>query len=94
VGPTCAIGVTQRVEVSLLIHLLATIAAVATGYRVADMILSGAVNGAPALEGYGLSLPTTYLVWVGVVRALCPFCRWFAAHKSRHQAYRWWLTCL
>jgi len=78
----------------LLIHVLATIAAVATGYRAADMVLSGNVNDAPALAGYGFGLPTVYLVWLAVVLALYPGCRWFAAYKKSHQAARWWLSYL
>lgn len=78
----------------LLIHLVATIAAIATGYRLTDMILSGGVNDAPALKGYGFTLSTTYLVWLGVVLALYPCCHWFAAYKTSHQASRWWLSYL
>jgi uncharacterized membrane protein len=78
----------------LLIHVVATIAAVATGYRVSDMVLAGAVNDAAALKGYGFSLSTVYLVWLGVVLALYPCCRWFAAYKTSHQASRWWLSYL
>ena len=78
----------------LLIHVVATLAAIATGYRLTDMILSGGVNDAPALKGYGFSLSTVYLVWLGVVLALYPCCRWFAAYKTSHQASRWWLSYL
>jgi hypothetical protein len=78
----------------LLIHLLATIAAISTGYRLTDMILSGGVNDAPALKGYGFSLSTVYLVWLGVMFALYPCCRWFAAYKASHQTSRWWLSYL
>jgi uncharacterized membrane protein len=79
---------------TLLIHVLATIAAVATGFSVTDMILSSSVNAAPALKGYGFGLPTVYLVWVGVLLALYPGCQWFAAYKRSHQASRWWLSYL
>jgi uncharacterized membrane protein len=78
----------------LLIHVVATIAAVATGHRATDMILAGGVNDAPALKGYGFSLSTVYLVWLGVVLVLYPCCRWFAAYKTSHQGSRWWLSYL
>jgi uncharacterized membrane protein len=78
----------------LFIHVVATLAAIATGYRLTDMILSGGVNDAPALRGYGFSLSTVYVVWLGVVLALYPCCRWFAAYKTSHQASRWWLSYL
>src|SRR5262245_11277967 len=78
----------------LLIHVVAIVAAISTGYRVGDMILAGGVNDTAALKGYGFSLPTVYLVWLGVVIALYPCCRWFAAYKTSHQASRWWLSYL
>jgi hypothetical protein len=47
-------------------------------------------GGRPA--GYGLGLPGTYLVWLGVVAALYPLCRWYAAIKRRRG--EWWWTYL
>ena len=58
------------------------------------MILSEMVNDVPALQGYGFGLPTLYVVWLGVVLALYPCCRWFAGYKARYQASRWWLSYL
>jgi hypothetical protein len=69
----------------LLIHPGHHRGAISTGYRLTDMILSGAVNDAPALKGYGFSLSAVYLVWIGLVLALYPGCRWFAAYKASHQ---------
>jgi len=42
--------------------------------------------------GYGLGLPGIYLVWLGVVAALYPLCRWFATLKRRRN--EWWWTYL
>jgi len=43
-------------------------------------------------KGYGYSLPVLYLIWLGVVVALYPLCRWFAGVKRRrHEA---WLSYL
>jgi uncharacterized membrane protein len=36
-------------------------------------------------EGYGVSLPMVYLVWIGVVAVLYPPCRWFAELKRRRR---------
>jgi hypothetical protein len=33
--------------------------------------------------GWGYSLPIVYAIWVGVVLALYPLCRWFAGVKQR-----------
>ena len=42
--------------------------------------------------GYGLDLPGIYAVWLFVVAALYPLCRWFAAVKQRRTD--WWLSYL
>lgn len=41
-------------------------------------------NGRP-LEDYGYSLGVVYLIWIGVVVALYPLCRWFANLKRRRR---------
>jgi len=41
-------------------------------------------------EGYGIGLPGVYLVWILVVAALYPFCRWMADLKARRRD--WWLS--
>jgi uncharacterized membrane protein len=43
-------------------------------------------------KGYGTGLPGVYVVWLMVVAALYPLCRWVAAAKSRRQ--EWWLSYL
>jgi len=43
-------------------------------------------------EGYGLGLAGVYAVWLVVVVALYPLCRWFAALKQRRTD--WWLSYL
>jgi uncharacterized membrane protein len=42
--------------------------------------------------GYGLALSGVYAVWLLVVLALYPLCRWFAALKQRRR--EWWLSYL
>ena len=41
---------------------------------------------------WGFSLPIVYAIWIGVVVALYPACRWFATVKQRHRAA--WLSYL
>ena len=43
-------------------------------------------------EGYGYNLWVVYAVWLGVVAALYPLCRWFAGVKSRRRDA--WLSYL
>jgi len=43
-------------------------------------------------KGYGVGLPGVYGVWLLVVVALYPLCRWAAAAKKRRQD--WWLSYL
>jgi uncharacterized membrane protein len=33
--------------------------------------------------GFGVSLPSVYVLWLGIVFALYPLCRWFAALRQR-----------
>jgi uncharacterized membrane protein len=42
--------------------------------------------------GFGLGLSGVYAVWLGVVLALTPLCRWFASVKRRRND--WWLSYL
>jgi uncharacterized membrane protein len=39
--------------------------------------------------GWGLPLPGIYAIWIGVVVAMYPLCRWFAGVKQRRRD--WWL---
>ena len=58
----------------LLIHILATTAALITGYP-AMVILNNAVNAIPQLKGYGFNLSIVYAIWRGLVLFLFPFCK-------------------
>jgi len=49
-------------------------------------------SGLTKPAGYGLSLYGVYAVWLAVVVALYPLCRWFAALKQRR--HDWWLSYL
>jgi uncharacterized membrane protein len=48
--------------------------------------------GAQYPPDYGYGLPGIYLIWVGIVVALYPLCKWFADYKLKHQD--WWLGYL
>jgi hypothetical protein len=42
-----------------------------------------------APPGWGFSLPVVAVIWIGVVAALYPACRWFAALKQRRTDVAW-----
>jgi uncharacterized membrane protein len=51
--------------------------------------------GGPAAlfpPGFGYSLWTVYVVWLGIVLSLYPVCRWFAGVKKRRRD--WWVSYL
>ena len=66
-----------------LIHALAVIAAILTGHDTAFMFQNIEPWNWPG--AYGFSLPVVYLVWVCVILALYPACRWFADLKRRRK---------
>ena len=78
----------------LLIHLLALIGVVVSGYSLGSMITHGAINDMPELKGYGFPLIVVYLVWLGLLLLLYPLCRWFDRYKRANQATKWWLSYL
>ena len=77
-----------------LIHLLAVIAFFMRGHAVDEIAKTGqkfpfyfVVPG----EGYGLA--AVYIIWIGVIAALYPLCKWYNNYKSMHRE-KWWLSYL
>jgi uncharacterized membrane protein len=66
-----------------LIHLIAVVVCYARYGHVHWMFELPSVSQFPITPppGWGFSLPVVYLIWVCVVIALYPLCRWFAAVK-------------
>ena len=73
-----------------LIHLIALISDFALYRRPVFDIAFATQSPPPA--GYGYPLAVVYLIWIGVVLALYPLCRWFAGVKRRRRAA--WLSYL
>jgi uncharacterized membrane protein len=71
-----------------LVHSLAVLAGMAQGFPGSS--IRTVYRLLPA--GYGFGLPVVYAVWLGVVVALYPLCRRYAALKARSRA--WWLSYL
>lgn len=78
-----------------LIHLLAVAVSYARYGEVAQLFRSPDLAHFPfsAPPGWDVGLPAIYLIWVGVVAALWPLCRWFAGVRQRHRDW-WWLSYL
>ncbi len=76
-----------------LIHLLALVAAMLTGYDASDMVFDTWVTNSPNLAGYGFSLWVVYVVWIGVVVILYPLCKWYDRYKIEQRS-KWWLSYL
>ena len=78
----------------LLLHLLAVGICYARYGAVHWMFESPSVDRFPITPppGWGFSLPIVYLIWVSVVVALYPLCRWYGALKQRRSDV--WLSYL
>jgi uncharacterized membrane protein len=74
-----------------LIHLLAVIAAALSGYKWSDMILTGWVSMNAQLQGYGYSLVFVFVLWIIMVLALYPLCKWYDEYKRVNRS-KWWLS--
>jgi uncharacterized membrane protein len=77
-----------------LIHLLAVAFAAARYHEVHWLFESPDLAHYPftAPPGWGYSLPVVYAIWLTIVVALYPACRWFAAVKQRRRDV--WLSYL
>jgi hypothetical protein len=74
-----------------LIHVLAVIAAALTHYKWSDMILTGWVSANPQLQGYGFPLIFVYALWIIIIVAVYPLCKWYDNYK-RVNRDTWWLS--
>ena len=72
-----------------VIHFFAMILAELTGFGWQAMILDGFVSGQSQLVGYGVNLWFVYLIWIGIILILYPFCRKFSLYKLSHKEKRW-----
>lgn len=77
-----------------LMHLVAVVFAYVKYGRAEWLFVNWPPPGQPQPEpqGYGYNLLVVYAIWLGVVLALYPLCRWFAAVKSRRRDA--WLSYL
>jgi uncharacterized membrane protein len=69
-----------------VIHALSVLLGLAQGFSLNQMLTIFIFYP----QGYGVSLPIVYLVWLFVVVSLYPWCRWMANLKARRR--NWWLS--
>ena len=77
-----------------LIHSISAIVYLANGHTIAEATTIG--KNIPfyflaANDGYSLFI--VYIVWISVVIALYPLCKWFNNYKTNHRE-KWWLSYL
>jgi uncharacterized membrane protein len=77
-----------------LIHLLAVVVCYIRYGDAHWMFESPSLDKFPITQppGWPSGLPVVYMIWVGVVVAVYPLCRWFAGVKQRRTD--WWLSYL
>jgi magnesium-transporting ATPase (P-type) len=76
----------------LVIHSFAIIGILIFGGTWQDMIFTSEGPGQNLLN-YGYSLGVVYLVWIGVVLFLYPFCKKYMKYKANNKD-KWWLSYL
>lgn len=72
-----------------LIHFLCMITFLVMGYPTSE-ITTGMMFFRP--NNFGFSLGVVYLIWIGVVAFLYPFCKRYSQFKATHA--NWWLSYL
>lgn len=76
-----------------VIHLIALIAALFTGFNASDMVIDVWVTMQTELQGYGFDLWIVYLIWIILIIGLYPICSWYNNYKSNNRD-KWWLSYL
>jgi uncharacterized membrane protein len=71
-----------------LVHLLLFVIAFFQGFTWKDFRFGPFQFGLPE-KGFGISLAGVYAVWIGVVVALYPLCRWYGRYKAAHPEKGW-----
>lgn len=76
-----------------LLHLIAMASFLARGHSFAEGLnISAFMVPKFIIPGEGSSLGVVYLIWIAVVIALYPVCKWFSDYKQTHK--NWWLSYL
>lgn len=70
-----------------ILHPLLFLIVFLQGYKVPDLKF-GFNLGRPTGPS-GVNLFYTYLIWIGVVIALYPLCKWYGRYKEKHRENKW-----
>jgi uncharacterized membrane protein len=76
-----------------LLHLVTSVFFLSRGHSFSEGLKG--VQNIPfkfLIPGEGVGLGLTYVIWLAVVLALYPVCKWFANYKRNHS--QWWLSYL
>lgn len=76
-----------------VVHLIALLAAIATGFNPSDMLIDIWVTLQPGLKGFGFNLGMIYLIWIILILGLYPMCAWYNNYKTNNKD-KWWLSYL
>jgi len=76
-----------------VIHVFAIVGMLIFGGNWRDMILDAESFSNANLMSYGYSLFVVYLVWIGIVLLLYPFCKKYMIYKAVNKD-KWWLSYL
>ena len=73
-----------------LLHIIAAIVFLSRGHTLAEGLrdMPGVVEKFE-IPGEGYSLWVVYAIWISVVIALYPLCKWYDAYKTNHREKRW-----
>jgi len=72
-----------------VLHSIAVVAAVATGFPASSMVFNIWITMSPELAGYGFGLGVVYLIWAAVVLLLYPICRMYERYKVANRQAVW-----
>ncbi|MEO7121138.1 MAG: heparan-alpha-glucosaminide N-acetyltransferase domain-containing protein, partial [Ginsengibacter sp.] len=70
-----------------LIHPLMFLIIFLQGFKSSDLVF-GFNFGRPK-NGGGVELWAIYLIWIGIVAAMYPLCKWYGKYKESHRQKKW-----
>ena len=71
-----------------LLHIICAVLFLSRGHTVAEGV-EGELPFKFIIAGEGYSLGTVYFIWIAVVLALYPVCKWYDQYKTNHKEKKW-----